>query len=354
MNPHIARFTRAPGLALRPPAAALWLRLLGSGAMVIAALALGGCDALGVALGQRLRLTDIPIRSLTVSLSPHSGLSPGAEGQLVVVATAVDGRQLVTVGTDGGKVLFDSFAIKASLVSVNGRGVVSLPSDPRVSEGRTPHVRVRVAGQPEVVGDLDIPVRHDVRFVARFMGKFGTHGNDGLDGPRGTDGVRGSLDPSNPSPGGNAANGGDGGDGERGGDGGPGPTVRVWIGMAPTEPPRLRVRVVGDDQEQLFLVDPRGGSLLVESNGGPGGWGGQGGRGGSGGSGGEGIPNGMSGASGRDGLHGGAGFAGLAGKIVVSVDPLARPYLDRFHFSGQGRGRAPAPEIHVEPVGALW
>lgn len=154
-----------------------------------------GCDTIGLLLGTRLRLTEIPIRSLPVSLSPPSGLSPGAEGQLVVVATTVDGRQLVTVGTEGGSVLFDSFTIEASLVSVSGRGVVGLPSDPRLSEARTPHVGVSVVGQPAVVGDLDIPVRHDARFTARFAGEPGADGKNGRDGERGADGASGSLEP---------------------------------------------------------------------------------------------------------------------------------------------------------------
>lgn len=290
-----------------------------------------------MALGTRVRLTDIPIRSLAVSLSPPTGLSPGAEGQLVVVATAADGRQLVTVGTEGGKVLFDSFTIEASLVSVNARG-----------EARLPHVRVRVVGQPAVVGDLDIPVRHDVRFTTRFIGEIGASGHDGRDGMRGSDGASGSSNPDNLSPGGNGADGTAGSDGERGGDGGPGPTVRVWIGLAPASPPRLRVHVVGDGQERFFLIDPQGGLSPggVEC--------GIGRRGGPGGSGGPGSPSGMSGSSGMDGSRGGAGSDGPPGKIVVRLDPLARPYLDRFLFSGHGGGRAPAPEIHVEPVGTLW
>lgn len=211
--------------------------------------------------------------------------------------------------------LFDSFAIEASLVSVSGRGVVGLPSDPRLSEGRTPHVRVSVVGQPEVVGELDIPVRHDARFAARFVGEPGADGKAGRDGERGADGASGSLGPDGQSQGGNGADGGDGSDGESGGDGGPGPMVRVWIGMAPAYPPRLRVRVVGGSQERFFLIDPQGGSLRVESNGGPGGAGGDGGRGGPGGSGGSGFPPGMPGSSGRDGRHGWSGSDGPPGRI---------------------------------------
>lgn len=40
---------------------------------------------------------------------------------------------------------------------------------------------------------------------------------------------------------------------------------RSGSGSAPTDPPRLRVCVVGEDQAPLFLIDPQGGSLLVES-----------------------------------------------------------------------------------------
>jgi hypothetical protein len=75
--------------------------------------------------------------------------------------------------------------------------------------------------------------------------------------------------------------------------------VHVWVTLASGERTLLQVRAASSKRDQFFLIDPNGGSLSVDANGGPGGRGGAGGEGGRGGSGGSGFPPGVPGA-GRD------------------------------------------------------
>ena len=323
--------------------------------LALGLLALGGCDTIGLALGTRMRLSNVPVRSLSLSLAPQPSMSPGARAQLVVTATTPDGAQLVTVGTEGGKVLFDSFEIDAQIVSVGPRGDVQLPADPRLSHGRVPQVRVRVVGQPDVSAQLDIPVRYDVHYAAHFSGQAGSNGLAGADGMSGTDGTPGSSDSRDPSPGGPGTHGESGADGQRGGDGEDGPPLQAWVTLAGTEPPLLQVRVlVGQTRELFYQVDPKGGSLSLRSEGGPGGAGGSGGRGGAGGRGGDGSPTGTSGFSGSDGSRGSSGRDGEPGRIVLSVDPRALPYLDRFDIAARAHAGGPEPQVIVEPVAPWW
>jgi hypothetical protein len=81
------------------------------------------------------------------------------------------------------------------------RGVVALPSDPRVSSGKTAHVHIVVVGHPDVVTDLDVSVQYNVAFVGHFSGASGSDGLDGIDGLPGKNGSDGSIDLTNPSPG---------------------------------------------------------------------------------------------------------------------------------------------------------
>jgi hypothetical protein len=326
------------------------------GLVILVVVALGGCGSIEVALGLRMRLDKVPVTALSASLSPGPGLSPGKSGRLVITATTSDGKQFVTVGPGHGKVLFDSFTFDASVASVNKKGKVSLPADPRLSESVVPHIRIVAIGHPDAVADLDIPVRYDVAFAAHFSGSAGSSGFDGLNGLDGSAGSDGSIDLNNPSAGGNGTDGSNGGDGGDGGPGQAGENVHVWVTVKPGDHALLQARASSNKHEQLFLVDPNGGTLAVDANGGPGGAGGSGGRGGRGGSGGSGSPAGFSGHDGRNGFDGHAGAGGAAGTIVVSVDPAAQPFLDRLHLSnksGSG-GAGPAPEILVEPVPPLW
>ena len=321
-----------------------------------ALLLTSGCTSIELALGLRMRLDKVPVTGLTASLVPNPALAPGQSGKLVIVATTADGQRFISAGMGHGKVLFDSYNLTTSVVQVNTKGKVSLSSDPRISDEATPKIVITVNGHPDVTAELVIPVRYDVPFVAHFSGRPGSSGFDGSDGMSGSSGSSGSMDPNNPSSGGDGGNGTDGGNGADGGPGEPGKSVQVSITLRAGPTALLQIRAASGDRELLFLVDPNGGKLSLDANGGPGGSGGRGGRGGSGGSGGIGTPSGMPGLSGQDGRSGWSGPGGAAGKIVVSVDPSAEPYLDRVVFSNKSGDGVPgaAPVTRIVPVGALW
>jgi hypothetical protein len=327
-------------------------------AMLLAAtaFALSGCETLMVATGQRVRLDGIPLQSIAASLNGATALAPGGKAPLSIIATTTDGRTLATAGTGDGKVLADSYTFEASVAAVSAKGVVSLPDDPRLVEGRTPHVRITAAGTTAPVAELDIPVRYDVPFAATYAGASGTDGTDGLDGQAGSDGSAGSSDPDSPSAGGDGGDGTDGDDGGDGADGGPAPDVRLWIALEPGAHPLLRVRASEAGHDHFFLVDPQGGSLTIAVRGGAGGSGGSGGAGGQGGSGGSGEPDGSAGSAGQDGRDGESGNGGAAGQVTLTVDPAAAPYLDRVHITNvDGNGHAgSAPAVTIAPVASPW
>jgi hypothetical protein len=249
-------------------------RLRADGLVVLGLLLLSGCASIKVALGVRTRLQKVPVTALAASLSPGPGLAPGKSARLVIVATTTDGKELVTVGPGHGKVLFDSFTFESTLALVSKKGVVSLPADPRVSEGKFPHLRITAIGHPDVVADLDVPVRYDVNFKADFSGKDGANGKAGWPGINGSDGV----DDTGKTSGNPGGDGRPGYAGHDGGDGEPGKAVRVWLTLKAGSHPLLQARVLSGVDEKLFLIDPIGGSLEVDANGGAGGIGGAGGR----------------------------------------------------------------------------
>jgi hypothetical protein len=96
---------------------------------------LGGCRSNEVGLGMRIMLDKVPVTALSATLSPDRGLAPGKSARLIISATTSDAKQFVTVGSGNGNVLFDSFRFKATAVTVDTNGVVSLSADPRVSDG---------------------------------------------------------------------------------------------------------------------------------------------------------------------------------------------------------------------------
>jgi hypothetical protein len=155
-----------------------------------------GCSAIAVRLGLRVRLDSVSVSAVSASLvsqrdgSVVSALGPGQSARLVIVATAQDGHQFATVGAGKGKVAFDNYTMEAAIIQVTNRGTVSLSSDPRVSEGKMAHLRITPVAHPEVVAELDIPVRYDIAFGANCSGADGANGIDGTDGLDGSAGTK--------------------------------------------------------------------------------------------------------------------------------------------------------------------
>ena len=259
----------------------------------------------------QVHLDKLPIVNVQASLSGGPGIGPGEKSQLVLAFRQPDGSMLASEGKGGGQVSWKDVTVRASVVKVDTKGVVSLPADPRVSDGKAPHVTITVPSHPGVQTNLDIPVRYDRAFRANFSGAPGAPGLDGAKGTDGSSGMDGSSDPDHPSAGARGTDGGSGSDGGKGGDGGNGPPIDVRMTLRPGTHPLLQVsvstKVILGRSKKLFLIDPQGGSLTVASEGGAGGSGGKGGRGGRGGAGGSGFPPGSSGNDGADG-HPGLGW----------------------------------------------
>lgn len=331
----------------QPARSANWAAYLGLAFL----LALSGCTPVKVRLGWKVYLDKIPITSMEVRLPKGPGIAPGEKSPLVVMVTEPDGKVLQTEGKGGGKVLWKDLKVTASVVTANQKGIVSLPRDPRISDGKVGQVTITVPSHPDIRAELDIPLRYDYNFISNFSGRSGSSGMSGSDGLDGSSGSSGSTDPNNPSAGGDGSNGGNGSDGQDGGPGGDAPPVQVRVALRAGSHPLLQVGVSAAGHQKLYLVDPQGGSLTVKADGGPGGSGGKGGRGGRGGSGGMGTPSGNSGSNGSDGRSGWDGSPGKGGSITVTYDPQAKPFLSAIRLSNKG---GPPPVFKEEPVVALW
>ncbi|HEX7554446.1 MAG TPA: hypothetical protein VF378_12905 [Geothrix sp.] len=324
--------------------------------MAAALLTLTGCTRIQVWLGSRVRLEKLPIISIEARQLGDPGIVPGQKVPLFVSVKGPDGKPQVTEGAGQGRVLWEDLHIAATVVGVNGKGIASLSPDPRISDGKTPHLVITVPSHPDLRAELDIPVRYDASFTSDFSGRAGWGGTNGSDGLDGSSGSSGSMDPNNPSPGGDGSDGGSGSDGTDGGPGEDALSVQVRVALRAGSRPLLQVSVAAAGREDLFLVDPQGGSLTVKAEGGPGGSGGKGGRGGRGGSGGSGSPSGRSGSDGSSGRDGWDGSPGRAGSITVTYDPQAKPYMGALiclYRDGASRS-GPVPVFREVPVPPLW
>jgi hypothetical protein len=304
-----------------------------------------------VKLGMRVYLAKTLVTSMQVTLPKGPAIAPGQKSALVVEFTQPDGKALMTEGQGKGKVLWQDLTVTATVVTADQKGNVTLPRDPRKSDGKVAHVTITVPSHPELHADLDIPITYDYNFSSSFSGSAGSSGFNGADGTNGISGSNGSIDPNNPSPGGNGTNGTDGSNGQDGGSGGNAPPVEVLIAFRPGDHPLLQVSVSAAGHKRLYLVDPQGGTLTVKADGGPGGSGGRGGSGGHGGAGGSGTPSGNSGSDGMSGRNGDDGPPGRGGIITVTYDPQAKQFLSAIHLSSRN---GPPPVFNEAPVGPLW
>jgi hypothetical protein len=299
----------------------------------------------------RVYLAKTPVTSMQVKLPNGPAISPGEKSPLVIQFTQPDDKTLLTEGQGKEKVLWQDITVTPILVTADQKGNVTLPHDPRKSDGLTAHVTVTIPSHPDLHADLDIPITYDYNFVSNFSGAPGAGGSSGMDGMAGSSGSSGSTDPNNPSAGGNGGNGTNGSDGGDGGPGGDAPPVQVQVTLRPGAHPLLQASVSAAGKRRLYLIDPQGGALTIEADGGPGGSGGRAGRGGAGGSGGIGTPSGSSGSSGSDGRNGFDGSPGSGGSITVTYDPQVKPYLTAIRLSNRG---GPPPVFQEAPVAPLW
>ena len=125
---------------------------------LIPLLVLCGCGSVKVRLGLRASLDKGPVVSMEASLPKNPGIAPGEKSPLVVTFTEADCTVLVTEGEGKGKVLWRDLTVTANVVSVNKKGIVSLPRDPRISDGKMGHVTVTVPSHPTLRSELDVPL----------------------------------------------------------------------------------------------------------------------------------------------------------------------------------------------------
>ena len=323
----------------------------GTALLSLALLGLAGCSVLHPRPRLLTPLATLQLSHMQLTMPKGSVLAPGKKSPLVVTFTDATGQTLSTVGHGHGTIPWSSLSVTATVVKVNSKGVVQMPSLPWQSDGKTGAVTVAVPGEPSLTAQIAVTPRYDLNYHAEYAGSSGMDGLDGTDGINGMDGTPGNIDLNNPSPGGNGSDGTNGSDGARGGDGGDGPPVLVTVAMSPGNRTLLEVSVSSPgSQKQWFLIDPNGGSLTVASNGGRGGAGGKGGRGGRGGAGGIGSPNGMDGSNGLDGQDGLSGFDGRSGQVTLFYDPAAAPYIHVIRIVSS----QPSPIIQPRPTPPLW
>jgi hypothetical protein len=319
---------------------------------VLSLLTLGGCSRVRVRLGQRVELEKIPMASMDARLADDPAIVPGQKAPLIATLTATDGTLWTTEGRGKGKILWKDLVVTTTLVSANKKGIISLSSDPRVSDGKTGHVIITAPTQPALRVELEIPLRYDYHYRADFTGSSGSSGLDGTAGSDGISGAMGSIEPEHPSAGGNGSSGSGGSNGQSGSAGSDAPPIQVRVAVRAGSHPLLQLGVSASGyRERFYLVDPQGGSLTVHSSGGSGGSGGKGGRGGRGGAGGVGLPSGSSGSDGTNGLDGTSGSSGNAGSITLIYDPKAKSFLSTVNLVNPG---GPAPVLKEEQVAPLW
>jgi len=304
-----------------------------------------------VKLGWKVYLDKTPVKSMDATLPRGPGIAPGEKSPLVVTFAEPSGKVLTTEGAGAGKVMWKQLSVTATVAKFNAKGVLSLPRDPRISDGKVPHVIVTVPSHPDLRAELDVPLRYNLAYVSNFSGSSGFSGIDGANGTDGMSGTPGSSDPNNPSPGGNGGDGSNGSDGANGSDGGDAPPVQIRLAFRAGTHPLLQVSVSARAKQKFYLIDPQGGSLTVKADGGDGGSAGKGGHGGRGGTGGSGSPDGLSGRDGLNGHDGSSGSQGRGGLITVIYDPQAKPYLGIIHLSSQN---GPKPVFKEESLAALW
>jgi hypothetical protein len=277
---------------------------------------LAGCMQMKIDMGMRTNVAKLPLNSMEVHLNKPQGVGPGQKASLVVSFAGPNGQTWRTEGAGRGAIMWEALTITSTIAAYNNDGTVSLPLDPRLSDGKTGHVVVTLAFNPALRAEADIPTRYDQAWYADFnggSGSSGSHFSGGRDG----------------SPGGNA------------------PDVTIRLVMHPVANPGDRKLIEAEvepeyGKETFYLIDPDGGSLSVSANGGPGGAGAS--------SDSAGVDREGIAVTGR-GLSGSDGPRGRGGKITVIYDPAAAAYLSVLQLSSLG---GPEPVFISQHLDPLW
>lgn len=277
-----------------------------------AAVVLAGCTEMKIKMGMTMLVAKLPVNQMEVHLAKPQGVGPGQNASLVVTFGGPNGQSWRTEGAGGGAIMWEDLTIASTIATYNNDGTVSLPVDPRLSDGKTGHVVVTLAFNPNLRAEADVPTRYDLKYFADFNGNRGSSGSN----------IRGGRD---------------------GSQGGNAPDVTIRLVMHPGDRKLIEAAVqpVGGE-ETFYLIDPSGGSLSVSADGGPGGAGDR--------SISSGIDQGGVSAAGRE-RDGADGPRGRGGEITVIYDPAVAHYLGVLQLSSLG---GPEPIFNSQPLDPLW
>lgn len=295
-------------------------------------------------MGNDQTLEGLEVTRLTLQLYGANSLCPGQKTPVIAKVRLKDGRELVTAGAGKGSLLWTEFIGEMDGGNFFPDGAVELHSDPRVTRNRPAGLLVYAKRRPELSATLSFEARYDCTFVVDTSGADGTNGTAGPTGGAGKSGVDRPGTTGDARPGESGTNGEDGGDGGAGTPGQNGADVEVWLALHATPSksggPLVQARVIvpATGAEQVHLVDPSRGKLVVKANGGRGGRGGRGGDGGKGGAGGTGKPPGDGGRGGNGGGGGDGAAGGSGGAIRVFVDPAAKAHVKLLDLENRGGG----------------
>jgi hypothetical protein len=189
------------------------------------AVFLAGCTQMKIDMGMRMLIAKLPVNSIEVHLAKSQGVAPGQNAPLVVTFAGSNGQSWATEGAGRGAIMWEDLTITPTIVAYNNDGTLSLPVDPRLSDGKTGHVVVTLAFNPNLRAETDVPVRYDVKYYAEF------NGGDRLSAYA--------------------------------------PSVTVRLVMRPGEGKLIEAAVQPTaGKERFYLIDPNGGSLSVSADGG--------------------------------------------------------------------------------------
>jgi len=192
------------------------------------AVVLAGCTQMKIDMGMRMNVAKLPVNRMEVHLAKPQGVGPGQKASLVVTFTGPNGQTWRTEGAGRGAIMWEALTITSTVATYNNDGTVSLPLDPRMSDGRTGHVVVTLAFNPDLRAEADIPTRYDLNYYADFNGNSGSSGNN----------VPGGRD---------------------GSSGGRAPDVTIRLVMHPGDRKLIEAEVEPEyGQETFYLIDPDG------------------------------------------------------------------------------------------------
>lgn len=307
----------------------------------LAAMLSAGCGSLRGQMGSSTEIGDTEITRISARLYGAPTLCPGTSAAVIVKVELADGRTLVTEGPTGGTLPWDLFRVDIARGTFRNDGRITMDPDPRTTRGTPLNAVIYPKRTTPKAAHLVISPRYDCTFVADLSGDSGTEGTGGEPGTPGTPGEDSPDGRMYGKRGGNGGNGGNGADGAAGHPGQDALDAQITFATyaANDDGENLlaaRVWAPQTGREQLFLIEPTRGRLVIRSTGGNGGRGGKGGDGGNGGLGGTGYPPGDGGRGGNGGSGGAGADGGNGGVVEVIIDPRAQRHANVLSIENDG------------------